>query len=75
MEAGLRIPDDISIIGIGCEEDANPHLSTINVDVFKMAELAGETVINLLEHRNVPEKQIYFDTRLIERGSCKSLQN
>ncbi len=74
MEAGLRIPEDISIIGIGCEEDANPHLSTINVEVFKMAELAGEKVIDLLEHRNIPQKNIYFEPVMINRGSCKSVK-
>lgn len=73
MEAGLKIPDDISIIGIGCEEDANPHLSTINVDVLKMAKLAGKTMINLLEHRNVDNKHIYFESILIDRDSCKKL--
>lgn len=73
MDSGLRIPEDISIIGTGCSGKVNPHLSTLKVDVFGMAKLAGETIMDLLEHRSLEKKNIYFDSILIDRGSCRKL--
>lgn len=75
IQAGLRIPDDISIIGIDDTEYGrmeNPPLTTFQVHMKTIGELA---VIQLLSlpSTNMPKyKTLVFPT-LIERGSVKNL--
>ena len=70
MDAGLRIPEDISLIGFDCESSFNPHLSTIRQPLIKMAETAGQLLTNMLNQNKIIQKELIFDISLEERGSC-----
>jgi DNA-binding LacI/PurR family transcriptional regulator len=74
MEAGLKIPENISIIGMDCDEDANPYLSSINVDIIEMGNISKTIITDLLEHRTVLEKHIHLNAKLLDRGSIAKTQ-
>jgi DNA-binding LacI/PurR family transcriptional regulator len=59
-EAGLRVPEDISIVGfddIPGAAFANPGLTTVRQPLQKMGQIAAQTVVDLIEGRGeyVPE--------------------
>ncbi|SDC24250.1 transcriptional regulator, LacI family [Pelagirhabdus alkalitolerans] len=74
-EAGLKVPDDISIIGfddIAIAKHTNPPLTTIKQD----KELIGrQAAIMLLDKMNGETKQYtkVVPVQLIKRGSCRAL--
>ncbi len=62
-EAGLRVPEDISIVGfddIAGAAYANPGLTTVRQPLVKMGQIAAQTVVDLIEGRGeyVPEMAI-----------------
>lgn len=75
-ERGLRVPDDVAVIGVDDIEDgryANPTLSTISPDKHQIARLA----VQLLHERlaatgDPPAREITADHRLIVRESTAS---
>jgi DNA-binding LacI/PurR family transcriptional regulator len=75
-ERGLKIPDDISIIGIDDIEFLDysiPRLSTIGIPKFRLGKRAAELLIKILnkdpnEEINF-EHQIVLATELIDRDS------
>ncbi len=65
-EAGLRVPEDISIVGfddIPGAAYANPGLTTVRQPLVKMGQIAAQTVVDLIEGRGeyVPEIAIEPD--------------
>ncbi|WP_240230506.1 LacI family DNA-binding transcriptional regulator [Devosia lacusdianchii] len=74
-EAGLRCPDDVSIIGfdgIPAGEFAWPGLTTIAKPGRELGERAVEGLFDEIDHR--PEhRRIYLPCRLVERGSLADL--
>ena len=72
MDAGLKIPEDISIVGFDCEFTSNPHLSTIVQPFYEMAQKAGELMLSALDGR-VPCDSIFFKAFLDERGSTSTV--
>ncbi len=69
---GLKIPDDISIIGgenIGVNEHMNPPLTSILVPLQEMAAKAVEMIIALTEGEQVPENKVVLPVQLLERDS------
>jgi LacI family transcriptional regulator, repressor for deo operon, udp, cdd, tsx, nupC, and nupG len=70
LEAGLRVPEDIAIVGfddIDAASHTNPGLTTVRVD----KELLGRTGLELLLSRNTSE--IVVKTELIVRASTTNL--
>ena len=75
-ELGLKIPEDISIIGINDIPTAQytiPPLTTVKL----YSEFMGETAVDLLkerlEYRKVPKK-VTIPSKLIIRDSCRILE-
>jgi LacI family transcriptional regulator len=75
LEAGLRIPDDLSLIGFDNVELASishPPLTTIHQPKYEMGRAAVEILLRLgvrAENR-VPEHRS-FGVHVVERQSCK----
>ncbi len=70
--AGLRIPQDIAIIGfddIPLAEYFDPPLTTIRLPAFGLGLAAAERVIQLIQNQPLKEKEILMDTELVIRES------
>lgn len=71
-ERGLRIPQDLSVIGFDDLPEArwlSPALTTVRQPVREMAELATGTLLRLMADEPVHTPRLELETRLIERGS------
>jgi LacI family transcriptional regulator len=71
-EAGLRIGEDVSVIGfddIPMASNVHPTLSTVRQPMAQMGEAAVELLIALLEHRPPLTLQREFSTELVIRHS------
>ena len=72
-EYGLKILDDISLIGHNNYETAEliePPLTTINVPIQELGFLATEVLFDIINGKQ-PEKRTILETKLIIRDSCK----
>jgi LacI family transcriptional regulator len=70
-EAGLKIPEDVSVVGFDDVNSAafqNPSLTTIRQPLQKMAEIAAQTLLDRLNGKEVP-KEILVEPELIVRES------
>ena len=71
MDAGKRIPEDISILGVECSRHCNPHLSAILQPLPAIARGAAEIMMTtLLSGKNMNTKPLFFPVTIEERGSC-----
>lgn len=72
-EAGLKIPDDIALIGFSNNKITNlvdPKLSTVNQPSFEMGKRAAELLIKQIENKNIKEiSTVVMNTELIIRNS------
>lgn len=75
-EAGVRIPDDISIISFdNLTESAYtvPALTTFDQQYKLAAELLVETLLNRINNPGIPQQKRSFSMPLIERESVKNI--
>lgn len=73
---GIRVPDDISVIGfddIPMCQMVTPPLTTIHQDMKLKAQTAVEFMLQLLEGDNPEQSNIILPIRLTERQSVRSL--
>lgn len=72
MEFGRRIPDDVSVAGMGDVEGAilNPQLTTAREFPEQLGEHMAEMVINRIAHPDLPARQITIPTEVVKRQSC-----
>lgn len=71
QDAGMEVPDDISITGyddIEISSVIRPTVTTVHVPHRKMGRLAAEALISLVEGASDPV-QIELDTNIVERES------
>lgn len=71
-EAGLRIPEDVAIVGFSNNKITNlvnPPLTTIDQPSFEMGKKSAEILINIIEHKIIEPKTFVLKTNLIVRGS------
>jgi len=76
-EAGLRIPDDIAVIGfddLSLAASARPPLTTIRQPVLQTGTLAVETMIDLLRNGTEPPRHIVLSTELVIRETCGAVR-
>ncbi len=72
-EKGLRIPDDISIVGYG-NHSAHLYspvpLTTVDTHVRKMSVLSLEMLVKVMKGEEVKEPKLTITPNLIVRNSC-----
>ena len=76
-EAGLRIPEDISVAGFDDVDYAsysNPPLTTVRVPAYEMGKMAVEFLSQVMSGKAGEVRQYCLDTDLIIRHSCAPLQ-
>lgn len=78
QERGLRVPEDISLIGIDDIHMASyttPSLTTIRIPKHQMGELAARTLIDQINHQSTLTYRIDLPFELITRESCCKWQD
>jgi DNA-binding LacI/PurR family transcriptional regulator len=71
-EAGLRVPDDISVVGFDDIESAaynNPAITTVRQPLQKMGELAARTLLNQIENVETYVSEITIEPEFVVRNS------
>lgn len=73
-ELGLRIPDDLSLIGFDNIQEADfLGLTTVNQNLQEMGYMAATMLFKLVNDEAVSAKTYKLPTELIIRNSCKEL--
>jgi len=75
-EEKVKIPDDISIIGISDLDESkylDPPLTTVNIPQYDIGRIAASTLLARLNGDITPPKQIYVPIKLAERESVKKI--
>ncbi len=73
LEAGLKIPEDIAIIGfdgLDFTEFVHPSITTVSQPRYKMGTLAMETLLNFIENETIVSSNFTVEHKLIVRESC-----
>jgi DNA-binding LacI/PurR family transcriptional regulator len=72
QEAGLRVPDDVSVVGfddISIASFSIPPLTTVRQPLLKMGRIAAETLLDRIEDRAPFIPEIAVEPELITRRS------
>jgi LacI family transcriptional regulator len=72
-EAGLKVPDDLAVIGfddIPVTTLSNIQLTTVRQPIQQLGTKAVELLINIIENGSKPARHVILDTELIIRDSC-----
>lgn len=67
-QAGLRVPEDISVIGLDAAENAGgsgPSLTTINVPYFDLGAAAMSMLLDIIAGTPVPSQHVVIPASLI----------
>jgi DNA-binding LacI/PurR family transcriptional regulator len=76
-EAGLHVPDDISLIGfddIPWAKYSDPPLTTVQLPAESLAQSACTLLLELIKDKDSDiQQQIILDTKLIIRKSCRQV--
>ena len=73
--AGIRVPDDVSVVGFDDVDDAayaSPPLTTIRFDKRAYAETALERLLLRIDGLDDPAERILFPTEIVHRSSTRS---
>ncbi len=76
-EAGLKLPDDLSVVGFDGSPSAihvYPTLTTVRQPIGEMGQAAMSALFDLIEGRDAGENKV-FETELIVRGSTCPMEN
>jgi DNA-binding LacI/PurR family transcriptional regulator len=71
-EAGLRVPEDISVVGfddISGAAYANPGLTTVRQPLIRMGQIAAQTVVDQIEGRGEYVPEIAIEPEFVVRAS------
>jgi LacI family transcriptional regulator len=72
QEAGLRVPEDISVVGFDDIQNAafiTPALTTVRQPLIEMGELAARTLLDTIEDRSKYVPEIKVRPELVVRRS------
>jgi LacI family transcriptional regulator len=74
QELGLRIPEDISVVGFdNITESKYMGLTTVDQFIAEMGFVATQTLIKLINGVSVGEQTYRMQTQLVIRNSCRAL--
>jgi len=76
-EAGLSIPQDMSIVGfddVPTAATTYPPLTTVRQPIYDMGRMATRLLIASIENPARPSERLVVDTELIIRQSCQALK-
>jgi DNA-binding LacI/PurR family transcriptional regulator len=71
-EAGLRVPEDISVVGFDDIPGAafgDPALTTVRQPLLRMGQIAAQTLIERIEERGSYEPEIAIEPEFVVRAS------
>jgi DNA-binding LacI/PurR family transcriptional regulator len=72
QEEGLRIPQDVSVVGfddIPWATFNTPSLTTVQQPLTKMGQIAAEALVQMIEHDGVAASEIAIEPTLVVRES------
>ncbi len=75
-EAGLRVPEDISVVGFDDIPGAafsNPTLSTVRQPLIRMGQIAAQTLVDQIEGKGEYLPEIAVEAEFVARGSSGPL--
>jgi DNA-binding LacI/PurR family transcriptional regulator len=78
QEAGLRVPEDISVVGFDDIQSAaytNPPLTTIRQPLQEMGEIAARTLLDRIEGRLKDVPEIAVEPEIVVRRSTARARN
>lgn len=73
QEKGVRVPEDLSIVGFGDDEVSaylQPPLTTLRVDRRQMGQEAADLLMKRIRKPNSPKVNLTVPVALVERQSC-----
>ena len=73
IDAGLRVPDDVAIVGYDNNDIsriANPTITTISLPLFLMGQIAAENLLSQLQTSDRDYAEQLIPGELIVRQSC-----
>jgi DNA-binding LacI/PurR family transcriptional regulator len=76
LEAGLRVPDDVSVVGFDDIQNSayiSPPLTTVRQPMQKMGEIAARTLLDRIEGRMKYVAEIAIEPELVVRRSSAQL--
>lgn len=76
-ELGLKIPEDISIIGFDnsqLSQYMSPPLTSVNVSLPEAAKCSVDMLINAIEKEELSPEIKIVHTDIVKRGSCKGVK-
>ncbi len=76
-EAGLLIPDDISVVGYDDSDIAKvttPALSSVRQPLHKVGELAAGELIRVIEGGKPDTRKIFLEAEIVKRESCAAVR-
>lgn len=72
-EAGLRVPDDVALVGyddIPIAAHMEPPLTTMRQPIYRLGITAAETLIDMVGHTAAHPRRMVLPTELVIRESC-----
>jgi LacI family transcriptional regulator len=76
---GLRVPEDLSVIG-NCDSDlavlATPPITVVKWDYAEIGRVSAKLILDRIGGRMVAQpRRVVFPTELVMRGSCRSIRD
>ncbi len=75
-EHGLRVPEDISVVGfddISMASLVYPRLTTVRHPLYEMGQAAARLLMERIDDPDLPPQHIQLETELVVRDSCHDL--
>lgn len=73
QEAGLRVPDDIAVVGYDNMRFASylyPRLTTVHAPEIELGRQAGQLIMRLIHDKTSKPQHVTLNTELIIRDTC-----